>query len=75
LFAQTLQVEPKVTVLPIWSLSVLGLFLPIMREFKEMSYQYDRDYVFDSRKFEQQFGFTPTRPEEGVQWIVDHIQV
>jgi nucleoside-diphosphate-sugar epimerase len=74
LFAQTLQVEPKVTVLPIWSLNILGMFMPIMREFKEMSYQYDRDYLFDSNKFEQRFNFTPTRPEEGVLWIVKSMQ-
>lgn len=74
LFARALHVEPKVTVLPIWSLSILGLFMPIMREFKEMSYQYDRDYLFDSRKFEQRFDFTPTTPEQGVQWIVDNVQ-
>ena len=74
LFAKEMQVEPKVTVLPIWLLSILGLFMPIMREFKEMSYQYDRDYLFDSSKFEQRFGFTPTRPEEGVKWIVDNVQ-
>ena len=73
LFAQTLHVKPRETVLPVWLLSLLGLFMPVMKEFKDMSYQYDRDYIFDSRKFEQRFNFTPTRPEEGVQWIINHL--
>jgi nucleoside-diphosphate-sugar epimerase len=74
LFTHIVPANPKVTVLPIWSLSILGMFMPLMREFKEMSYQYDRDYLFDSRKFEQRFDFTPTRPEEGVKWVVNTLQ-
>lgn len=75
MFAENLGVDSKVTVLPTWSLSVLGLFMPIMREIKELSYQYDRDYIFDSRKFEQRFKVTPTAPDKGVRWIVDQVKV
>jgi hypothetical protein len=31
-----------------------------------MLYQYDRDYIFDSSKFEKEFNFTPTPYKEGI---------
>lgn len=70
LFARELNTEPKVSVLPKWMVSILGLFMPIMREFKEMLYQYDRDYIFDSRKFENRFNHTPVSPEQAVKEVV-----
>ncbi len=72
LFARQMNVEPKFQVLPIWLMGVLGIFLPIMKEFKEMAYQYDRDYVFDSSKFEKRFpDFKPTSSLHAVRLIVD----
>lgn len=70
LFAKELKTEPKLTVLPNWMVSMLGLFMPIMRELKEMLYQYDRDYLFDSSKFERRFNYTPVTPEEAVKAVV-----
>lgn len=70
LFAKEMKVKPRVRVLPKWLLGVLGVFIPIMKEFKEMAYQYDRDYVFDSSKFEKRFNFLPTFPEEAVRQVV-----
>ena len=52
--------------------TLMGIFIPIMRELKEMLYQYDRDYVFDSQKFNQRFDFTPTSYAEGVKTILSH---
>lgn len=34
-----------------------------------MIYQYDRDYFFNSDKFEKRFNFTPTTPEEGTRQV------
>jgi len=51
-------------------LRVMGLFIPIMREFPEMLYQYDRDYVFNSDKFERAFNFTPTSYEDGLKKVI-----
>lgn len=48
-------------------LSVLGIFIPILREFKEMMYQYEHDYVFNSDLFEKTFGVTPTPYEVGMK--------
>ena len=33
-------------------------------------YQYDRDYVFDSSKFEKRFNFKATSPQESVQQLI-----
>jgi hypothetical protein len=44
--------------------------MPIMRESVEMLYQYDRDYVFDSAKFENEFGITPTSYEDGISEVI-----
>jgi nucleoside-diphosphate-sugar epimerase len=67
LFAKEMNVSPKVSVLPVWLMGILGLFVPIMKEFKEMAYQYDRDYIFDSSKFDARFGLKPIEPIEGVR--------
>jgi nucleoside-diphosphate-sugar epimerase len=34
---------------------ILGLFVPILKEFGEMFYQYENDYHFDSTKFEKMY--------------------
>ena len=70
LFAAELNVKPKVSALPTWAMGLLGLFVPIMKEFKEMAYQYDRDYAFDSSKFTKRFGIEATTPEEGIRETV-----
>ncbi|GAB3900789.1 SDR family oxidoreductase [Larkinella knui] len=71
LFAKAMKVKPKASVLPTWMIRLIGLFVPLMREFPEMAYQYDRDYFFDSSKFEKAFNFQPTKPEEGVRKTVE----
>ena len=45
--------------------------MPVMREMVEMTYQYDRDYVFDSSKFEKRFDFIPTPYREGIRQSVE----
>ena len=49
---------------------IIGVFMPVMKEFKEMVYQYDRDYFFDSSKFEKRFKFKPISPAEEVKLVV-----
>jgi nucleoside-diphosphate-sugar epimerase len=48
-------------------LTILGIFIPILREFKEMMYQYEHDYIFNSELFEKTFGLKPTTYEEGMK--------
>lgn len=68
--ARELNVTPKIQVAPIFLIRIMGIFSPIMRELAEMMYQYDRDYVFDSSKFEKRFNFKPTSYLEGIKEIV-----
>ena len=51
-------------------IALMGLSNPILGEVREMMYQYDRDYVFDSSKFNQKFNFTPTSYPDGVKEVV-----
>jgi nucleoside-diphosphate-sugar epimerase len=48
-------------------LTILGIFIPILREFKEMMYQFEHDYIFSSALFEKTFGMKPTTYEEGMK--------
>lgn len=51
-------------------LKLMGLFVPVLREMPEMLYQYDRNYVFNSDKFNNQFDLKPTPYLEGIRNIV-----
>jgi hypothetical protein len=44
-----------------------------MREFPEMLYQYEQDYIFDSSKFEKRFGITATAPREGIKRLIESL--
>ncbi len=67
--AKEMGVGAKVQAAPKLLVKVLGLFMPVMKEMVEMMYQYDRDYVFDSSKFEKRFEFAPTPYLEGIKNI------
>lgn len=72
LFAEAMSGKPGVQVMPAWLVGALGIFIPIMGELKPMLYQYEQDYFFDSRKFDQRFAdFVTTTPQQAVQAIVD----
>ena len=74
LFARLMNKEPRLMVIPLWLLAIMGMFIPVFREFKEMVYQYDRDYIFNSSKFEQRFRFVPVRPEEGIKQLISELE-
>ena len=53
---------------PCLVLLFLGLFIPILREIREMMYQYNHDYRFSSAKYERVFGdVVPMEYSEGVK--------
>ena len=56
----------RLQVAPRWLLSIMGLFVPVLRENMEMLYQFEHDYRFDSSKVEQAFGLTPTAYRDGI---------
>ena len=63
-------VKPRFQVASKPIVRIMGLFQPVMRELYEMLYQYDRDYVFSSDKFEKKFGMKPTPYMEGIKEII-----
>lgn len=73
LFASLMGAKNKITVLPNWMVKGVGLFVPIMKEIAEMNYQFDRDYYFDSTKFNDYFNFTPTPNAAAVKQVIDEI--
>lgn len=56
----------KFSVLPGFMLSVLGLFMPILREMKEMRFQSDRPYQVDASRFARRFWADSTPFEVGI---------
>lgn len=74
LIAEELGTAPKVQTVPAWMIRLLGVFVPIMREFPEMLYQYDQDYIFDSSKIEKRFGLAATPPREGIRRMIEDLR-
>lgn len=74
LIADELKVEAKIQPVPVWLIKILGLFIPIMKEFPEMIYQYEQDYIFDSTKFEKRFGMQATAPKDGIRMLVESMK-
>ncbi len=68
-FGTELDVQPKIQLASKFIVTVLGLFNPIMKEFAEMLYQWDRDYVFDSSKIERQYKLKPTEATTAIKNI------
>jgi nucleoside-diphosphate-sugar epimerase len=72
LFSREMKVANKLFVMPVWIIKIVGVFVPVMKEMPEMMYQYDRDYFFDSSRFEKRFNFKTTTYPEGVKLTVQH---
>ncbi len=68
--AAKMGVKSRYQTVPVWLIKLLGIVNPVLRESLEMSYQYDRDYVFISDKFEKKFNFTPTSYSEGISKVI-----
>lgn len=69
-FARAFGVNPRFRTVGRSMIWMLGLFVPVLREMLEMTYQNDRDYVFSSEKFEQRFGMHPTSYADGIREIL-----
>ncbi len=66
LAATAYAVKPNYMVVRNWLLTILGWFMPVIKESKEMMYQMEDDYLFSSEKFEKAFGFEPTSYRMGI---------
>ncbi len=69
-FSKEMKVKDKLFQLPTWMLKILGIFVPILGELYEMTYQFETDYIFNSSKFKNHFDFIPTTNEMAVKEVV-----
>ena len=67
LAAEALGQPIRLSILPEFLLGPLGLFVPFLREAKEMRFTFDRPYHVDSSKFAKAFWSDATPFEEGVR--------
>lgn len=74
IFAAEMNCKPEYGILPAWMLKAAGIFVPMMAELAEMLYQYDRDYYFDSSKFNKAFNFTPVSNRQAVTESIADLQ-
>ena len=74
LIAGQMKVKPAFSIVPAWMFGLLGLFIPMLGEMKEMGYQYDRDYFFNSSKFNARFSYVPLSPDESVQQMLRELK-
>jgi hypothetical protein len=52
--------------------SLLGLFVPIIKEMQEMLYQFDNPYIMSSEKFTRHFPeFQVTKLEDGLKEMAE----
>jgi nucleoside-diphosphate-sugar epimerase len=51
-------------------ISFLKWFIPAVKESEELLYQFERDYVFNSSKFQNTFGIKPTPIQKGLEEMI-----
>ncbi len=73
LFAKEMGKNNNYQLISGWKVRLSGIFIPFLKEFYEMRYQFDRDYFFDSIKFEKYFKYQPTKYEVGVKEIIQNL--
>jgi nucleoside-diphosphate-sugar epimerase len=65
--AEAMDVAPKYRILGSAMLGIAGLFNPAIREVREMLYQNNAPYLFDSSKYARAFGFSGTPYSDGIR--------
>ncbi|MFN3999020.1 NAD-dependent epimerase/dehydratase family protein [Algoriphagus sp.] len=64
---QHLGTNKKLQVMPSWLVATLGLFIPVLKEVKELRYQTAEDYCLDSSKIEKAYGLKATPISVGLK--------
>ena len=59
-FCEEAGVEPKISTMGKFMMSIGGLFIPEARESVEMMYEFEKPFIVDSSKFEKTFGMKAT---------------
>ena len=61
----------KLSTIPRFAIALLGRFDENVRELQEMLYQFERDFVMDSSRFESTFGSQPTPLAQSIRQTLD----
>jgi hypothetical protein len=64
--ADALDVKLRISALPAWMLGPSAMFSPLLRELKEMRFQWDRPYQVDASRFKAAFWSDVTPFETGI---------
>ena len=64
--ADALHVKLRISAMPAWMLGPSAIFSPVLRELKEMRFQWDRPYQVDASRFKARFWSDVTPFETGV---------
>lgn len=67
LVATAMNVKPRYYILNKFLIAMIGLFSKQVKELREMQYQNDQNYFFDSSKFEKRFGIQATSYLHGIK--------
>ncbi|MEW6508687.1 MAG: NAD-dependent epimerase/dehydratase family protein [Bacteroidota bacterium] len=70
LMMQAMKKQKRIQTMPEWVIGLAGLFVPILKELKDVGYQFKEDYYFNSSKFNTRFKIAPTLPEQGVKEMI-----
>jgi nucleoside-diphosphate-sugar epimerase len=70
LIFQEVGLPPKMSAVGKLMLSVVGVFVPAVREAGEIMYEFEKPFVVDSSKFERAFGVVATPIEESIRVTV-----
>ena len=62
---------PKYRIANKFIVNVTGLFNPFMKDFKELMYQQDQNFIVDSSKFSNHFAFDTTSHEQAIKETSD----
>ncbi|MCE7734623.1 MAG: NAD-dependent epimerase/dehydratase family protein [Candidatus Heimdallarchaeota archaeon] len=61
----------KVSTMPKLLISILGLFIPMIREVKEMIYEFEEPYLVNTSKYQEKYGNGATSHEDAIKMTLD----
>lgn len=70
LMMSAMNMQKKISTMPEWLISALGIFVPILKELQDVGYQFKQDYFFNSSKFIKRFNYVPVSPEMGIREMI-----
>jgi nucleoside-diphosphate-sugar epimerase len=62
---------PKITSLSNFMLNMVALFNPIVKEIKELSYQFEKPFIMDHSKYEKRFGLDITPHKKAIETTLE----